>query len=62
VTLFWFLRRAGHDVELRFGLDLEDPAATDGHCWLSLGDVPFLEPVDPRSRFVELYRLPLPVS
>jgi hypothetical protein len=59
VTLFWFLRRAGLDVELRFGVDVEDHDATDGHCWLSLADEPFLEQVDPRPRFAELYRFPL---
>ena len=58
VTLFWFLRRAGVDVELRFGLDPGDGAA-DGHCWLALDGEPFLEKVDPRPRFAELYRLPL---
>jgi hypothetical protein len=60
VTLFWFLRRAGLDVELRFGLDPGDEEATDGHCWLSLDGEPFLEKRDPRPRFTELYRLPLP--
>lgn len=59
VTLFWFLRRAGLDVELRFGLELNERQAGDGHCWLALADEPFLEHVDPRPRFAELYRLPL---
>ena len=59
VTLFWFLRRAGLDVELRFGLDAAPDSASDGHCWLSLDGEPFLEKVDPRPRFAELYRLPL---
>jgi hypothetical protein len=59
VTLFWFLRRAGLDVELRFGIDPADAGATDGHCWLSLDGEPFLEKVDPRPRFAEIYRLPL---
>lgn len=59
ITLFWFLRRRGIDVELRFGLDTSDLAATDGHCWLALDGEPFLEPVDPRPRFAETYRLPL---
>jgi hypothetical protein len=59
VTLFWFLRRAGHEVELRFGLDVKGADTTDGHCWLALDDEPFLERVDPRPRFVELYRFPL---
>ena len=56
LTLFWFLRRAGLDVELRFGLD---PAGeVDGHCWLTLDGEPYLEKRDPM-RFTELYRLPL---
>jgi Transglutaminase-like superfamily len=62
VTLFWFLRRAGLDVELRFGLDPRDGSSTDGHCWLSLDGEPFLEKRDPRARFAELYRLPLPTG
>ena len=58
ITLFWFLRRAGVDVELTFGVD---PVALDGegHCWLTLDGEPFLEKVDPRARFTETYRLPL---
>jgi hypothetical protein len=60
VTLFWFLRRAGLDVELRFGLDAARHADTDGHCWLTLDGEPLLEKVDPRPRFAELYRLPMP--
>jgi hypothetical protein len=62
VTLFWFLRRAGLDVELRFGLDPRDAAETDGHCWLAVDGKPFLEKRDPRPRFTELYRLPLPAA
>ncbi|HEY2653045.1 MAG TPA: lasso peptide biosynthesis B2 protein [Solirubrobacteraceae bacterium] len=60
LTLYWFLRRAGLDVELRFGLDPEvGGELTDGHCWLTLDGEPYLEPRDPRPRFTELYRLPL---
>jgi len=69
LTLYWFLRRAGLDVELRFGLDPEDGAGPgdggeliDGHCWLTLDGQPYLEPRDPRQRFTELYRLPLAAS
>jgi hypothetical protein len=58
VTLFWFLRRSGVDVELRFGLD-PSGAEADGHCWLALSGEPYLEKVDPRPRFAETYRLPL---
>jgi hypothetical protein len=61
LTLFWFLRRAGLDVELRFGLDPtnDHDGLTDGHCWLTLNGEPFLEKRDPRPRFAEVYRLPL---
>ncbi len=62
VTLFWFLRRAGLDVELRFGLDPATEQPTDGHCWLTLDGTPFLEKRDPRPRFTEIYRLPLTVA
>jgi hypothetical protein len=56
VTLFWFLRRSGLPVELCFAVDpTAEPA--DGHCWLVLDGEPFLEPVDPRARFAETYRL-----
>jgi hypothetical protein len=60
VTLFWFLRRAGLDVELRFGLDPAPGAEVDGHCWLTLDGEPYLEKQDPRPLFAEIYRLPLP--
>jgi hypothetical protein len=60
LTLYWFLRRTGLDVELRFGLGPEDGGGlTDGHCWLTLDGEPYLESRDPRLRFTELYRLPL---
>lgn len=59
VTLFWFLRRAGLDVELRFGLDPDNRETIDGHCWLAVDGEPFLEKHDPRQRFAETYRLPL---
>lgn len=59
ITLYWFLRRAGLDVELRFGLDPAEDRPTDGHCWLALAEEPFLEKSDPRPRFAELYRFPL---
>jgi hypothetical protein len=57
LTLFWFLRRQGLDVELRFGLDPSGVA--DGHCWLTLDGEPYLEREDPRPRFAELYRVPV---
>ena len=60
ITLYWFLRRAGMPVELRFGLDpASTSAGADGHCWLTLDGAPFLERVDPRDHFSELYCFPL---
>jgi hypothetical protein len=58
LTLFWFLRRAGVDVDLCFGLDPAEGDPADGHCWLVLDDRPFLERADPRLRFAETFRLP----
>ena len=54
LTLFRFLRAAGLDVELRFGLD----PGSDGHCWLTLDGEPFLEKRDPRPHYTETWRLP----
>ena len=65
VTLFWFLRRSGMDVELRFGLDPTDasqPTGVDGHCWVTVAGEPFLEKVDPRPRFTEVFRIPVAVA
>jgi hypothetical protein len=59
VTLFWFLGRAGVDVELCFGLDPAEGDAADGHCWLVRDGRPFLERADPRPRFAEIFRLPV---
>jgi hypothetical protein len=58
VTLFWFMRRAGVDVELRFGLDPAVRELTEAHCWLARSGEPYGEKVDV-ARFTELYRLPL---
>lgn len=57
MTLLWFLRRAGHEVELCFGLDVEGDHP-EGHCWLMRGGEPLLERADQLARFVEIYRLP----
>jgi transglutaminase superfamily protein len=56
VTRYWFLRRAGLDVALCFGMGhpTGDPA---GHCWIVRDGEPYLEPVDPRPIFVETYRV-----
>jgi hypothetical protein len=57
VTRYWFLRRAGLDVILCFGMGtpVGEPA---GHCWILRDGEPYLEAVDPRPLFVETYRMP----
>jgi hypothetical protein len=57
ITLYWFLRRGGYPVELCFGVEPLHAGAS-GHCWLELGGEPFLERVDPRPQFLEMYRIP----
>lgn len=57
VTLYYLLRRAGHDVQLAFGV-ADSPDFAAGHCWLTVGGEPYLERRDPRPVFVELLRIP----
>lgn len=57
VTLYYFLRRAGVDVSLVFGLGKPGDAFA-GHCWLVKDGQPFLEKTDPRSAFTEMYSIP----
>jgi hypothetical protein len=52
---YYFLRRRGMEVSLRFGI-ARNPEEGDGHCWLTLGDRPLFEPNDPEIDFVEIYR------
>ncbi len=56
VTLYYFLRRAGVDLMLCFGVGKvgEDFA---GHCWLVKDGAPFLETTDPRPLFAVVYRV-----
>ena len=56
LTRYYFLRRAGMDVGLCFGMGrLEDGFM--GHCWLVKTGEPFLEMEDPRPLYVEVYRI-----
>ena len=57
VTLYYFLRRAGVDVALCFGMGRGHDTADgfDGHCWLVLAGEPYLEPRDPRPLYTEMY-------
>jgi len=57
LTLFWFLRRSGFPVSLRFGIGEVD-GRIEGHCWLDLGGEPFAEKRDPRPLYTETWRIP----
>jgi Transglutaminase-like superfamily len=52
---YHFLRRAGFNVALCFGIGRLGTEFV-GHCWLVKDGEPFLEPKDPRPLFVEMYR------
>lgn len=56
LTLYRFLRRAGADVSLRFGVGTirGDFAA---HCWIVYRGEPLAEAHDPRSLFTETWRI-----
>jgi transglutaminase superfamily protein len=60
ITLYYFLRRAGADVALCFGIGGigEVDGGFSGHCWLSHSGAPLAEKRDPRSLFTEMFRLP----
>jgi hypothetical protein len=55
VTRYFFLRRAGLDVSLAFGIS--PTPGLGGHCWLERSGQPFLEPRDPRPIFALMYRI-----
>ncbi|HEV2845391.1 MAG TPA: lasso peptide biosynthesis B2 protein [Thermoanaerobaculia bacterium] len=56
LTLYWFLRRAGADVSLRFGAgSLRGRFAA--HCWLVYQGEPLMEKKDPREDFTETWRI-----
>lgn len=59
VTRYYFLRRAGVDVTLCFGMG-SPVGELEGHCWLVRSGEPFLEQRDPRPIFRETYRMPQP--
>jgi hypothetical protein len=56
LTLYRFLRRAGAEVSLRFGVGTirGDFAA---HCWIVYRGEPLEEPHDPRPLFTETWRI-----
>jgi hypothetical protein len=55
LTRCYFLRRAGFDVELAFGMN--GTPGLGGHRWLVRGGQPFLESHDPRPAFAEMFRI-----
>lgn len=57
LTHYFFLRRAGVDVRLTYGL-ATPIGSTEGHCWLVRDGEPFLERTDPRELYVETYSIP----
>lgn len=57
ITGYYFLRRAGLDVALCFGMGSARQASAVGHCWLVLDDEPLLERSDPRALYTEVARL-----
>jgi hypothetical protein len=58
ITRYWFLRRAGVDLRLAFGLGKPTGVDFSGHCWLVRNGKPFLETSDPGEVFTELYSIP----
>jgi hypothetical protein len=56
LTRYYFLRRAGMDVALCFGMGRLGKEFM-GHCWLVNNGEPFLEVEDPRPLYVEMYRI-----
>lgn len=57
LTHYYFLRRAGADVRLKYGIGSVE-GRMEGHCWLVRDGEPYLEAKDPREHFVETHSLP----
>ena len=56
ITLYYFLRRAGVDVRLHFGMgSVPTGDGFEGHCWLVRDGEPYLEPRDPRHDYATTY-------
>lgn len=55
---YYFLRRAGLDVSLHFGMGRVGKGKEFlGHCWLVRQGEPYLERNDPRSLYTEMYHI-----
>lgn len=58
LTRYYFLRRAGLDLALLFGMGrVREGKGREGHCWLVRDGEPYLEGVDPRPLYVEMWRI-----
>ncbi len=59
LTLYYFLRRAGMDLDLCFGARARNGVLVEepGHCWLVKDGQPFLEQGPVPSGFVPIYSL-----
>jgi hypothetical protein len=58
LTRYYFLRRAGLDVSLHFGMShAGNRKEFVGHCWLVRQGQPYLEKEDPRPLYVEMYHI-----
>ena len=55
ITLYYFLRREGMELDVCFGVKTPDESVLDGHCWLVRDDSPYLEINDPTSMFTPVY-------
>jgi hypothetical protein len=56
LTRYYFLRRAGMDIALCFGMGRRNGEFM-GHCWLVKDNEPFLEAEDPRPLYTVMYRI-----
>ena len=57
LTHYYFLRRAGVELRLQYGIGTVE-GRTEGHCWLVRDGSPYLEREDPREHFVETHSVP----
>jgi hypothetical protein len=57
LTHYYFLRRAGIEVRLTYGIGKVN-GRTEGHCWLVRDGEPYLEQRDPRDHFTETHSIP----
>ena len=58
ITNYYFLRKAGLDVGLCFGVSEPGDEPLGGHCWLINEGEPLAEPFDPRQSYTTVYSFP----